>query len=103
MFILELLLFLISFVVELEMQVRVEDNVRAQYKLVTEKFGIRRLKLVIGWSMGAGQAFQWATSFPDMVERILPFCGSARTSPHNIVSSNNIVRRFFPADIVGMG
>jgi homoserine O-acetyltransferase len=71
----------------LKMQIRVEDNVRAQYKLLTEKFGIRRLKLVIGWSMGAGQAFQWATSFPDMVERILPFCGSARTSPHNIVSS----------------
>jgi homoserine O-acetyltransferase len=40
------------------MQVRVEDNVRAQYKLVTEKFGIRKLKLVIGWAMGAGQAFQ---------------------------------------------
>lgn len=68
------------------MQVRVEDNVRAQYKLVTEKFGVRKLKLVIGWAMGAGQAFQWAVSFPDMVERILPFCGSARTSPHNVVS-----------------
>ncbi|KAG0559789.1 hypothetical protein KC19_10G129200 [Ceratodon purpureus] len=66
-------------------KIRVEDNVRAQYKLVTEKFGIRRLKLVIGWAMGASQAFQWATSFPDMVERILPFCGSARTSPHNFV------------------
>lgn len=66
-----------------------EDNVRAQYRLVTEKFGIRRLKLVLGWSIGAGQAFQWATSFPDMVERILPFGGSARTSPHNFVSSNS--------------
>lgn len=86
MFSLEILSILTSSMVELEMQVRVEDNVRAQYKLVTEKFGIRRLKLVIGWSMGAGQAFQWATSFPDMVERILPFCGSARTSPHNVVS-----------------
>lgn len=84
------------------MQIRVEDNVRAQYKLVTEKFGIRRLKLVIGWSMGASQAFQWATSFPDMVERILPFCGSARTSPHNVVSSNNIVW-ILPVIILGMG
>jgi homoserine O-acetyltransferase len=41
--------------------------------------------LVIGWSMAASQAFQWAASFPDMVERILPFCGSARISPHHIV------------------
>ncbi len=63
-----------------------EDNVRAQFKLVTEKFGIHQLKLVIGWSMAASQAFQWAASFPDMVERILPFCGSARISPHHIVS-----------------
>jgi pimeloyl-ACP methyl ester carboxylesterase len=51
--------------------------------------------LVIGWSMGAGQAFQWATSFPDMVERILPLCGSARTSPHNVVSCNNTVCGLF--------
>eukprot|EP00249_Psilotum_nudum_P016706 c25957_g1_i1 orf=371-1201(-) len=66
-------------------KVTVEDNVRAQHKLVTENFEISKLKLVIGWSMGAGQTFQWAVSYPDMVERILPFCGSARTSPHNIV------------------
>ncbi|EFJ34594.1 hypothetical protein SELMODRAFT_406061 [Selaginella moellendorffii] len=65
--------------------VRVQDNVRAQHKLVTEEFGIQTLKLVLGWSMGAGQTFQWAVSYPKMVERILPFCGSARTSPHNQV------------------
>ncbi|KAL3690302.1 hypothetical protein R1sor_016611 [Riccia sorocarpa] len=41
-------------------KITVEDNVRAQYKLVVEKFGIRKLKMVIGWSMGAGQTFQWA-------------------------------------------
>ncbi|KAH9530432.1 hypothetical protein CY35_20G000500 [Sphagnum magellanicum] len=66
-------------------KVTLEDNVRAQFKLLTEKFGIHQLKLVIGWSMAASQAFQWAASFPDMVERILPFCGSARISPHHIV------------------
>lgn len=61
------------------------DNVRAQHKLVTEKFGIAKLPLVTGWSMGAGQTYQWAVSYPEMVERIFPFCGSARTSLHNIV------------------
>src|ERR671939_125080 len=65
--------------------VRVLDNVRAQHKLVTEHFGIERLVAVTGWSMGAGQTYQWAVSHPEMVPRILPFCGSARTSPHNIV------------------
>jgi homoserine O-acetyltransferase len=65
--------------------VRVQDNVRAQHQLVTERFGIERLVAVTGWSMGAGQTYQWAVSFPEMVPRILPFCGSARTSRHNIV------------------
>ena len=65
--------------------IAVLDNVTAQHQLVTERFGIERLVAVTGWSMGAGQTYQWAVSFPEMVQRILPFCGSARTSEHNIV------------------
>ncbi|WP_242909517.1 alpha/beta fold hydrolase [Actinomadura terrae] len=61
------------------------DNVEAQYRLVTEHFGIERLPLVTGWSMGAGQTYQWGVSHPEMVERIAPFCGSSRTSYHNKV------------------
>ncbi|NRQ36691.1 alpha/beta fold hydrolase [Nonomuraea sp. NN258] len=61
------------------------DNVAAQHRLVTEQFGIERLALVTGWSMGAGQTYQWAVSHPDMVARIAPFCGSSRTSVHNQV------------------
>ena len=65
--------------------ITVYDQVRAQHELVTKHFGIETLVAVIGWSMGAGQSFQWAVSYPEMVQRILPFCGSARTSEHNIV------------------
>jgi homoserine O-acetyltransferase len=61
------------------------DNVEAQYRLVTEHLGIEQLQLVTGWSMGAGQTYQWAVSHPEMVQRILPFCGSSKTSEHNIV------------------
>ena len=35
-----------------------------QHRLVTEKFGIETLPLVTGWSMGAGQTYQWAVSYP---------------------------------------
>src|SRR5262245_40099176 len=58
------------------------DNVRAQHRLVTEKFGIERVPLVTGWSMGALQTFHWGALYPDMVERIAPFCGSAKCSRH---------------------
>jgi homoserine O-acetyltransferase len=61
------------------------DNVRQQYRLVTEKFGISRIKLVTGWSMGALQTYHWGALYPDMVERILPFQGSAKCSRHNFV------------------
>ena len=33
-----------------------------------------------------GVKFSWQCSFPEMVPKILPFCGSARTSDHNKVS-----------------
>ena len=63
--------------------VTVRDNVMLQHRLVTEVFGITTLKLVTGHSMGAQQSFQWGALFPAMVQRIAPFCGSARTSRHN--------------------
>lgn len=35
--------------------------------------------------MGAGQTYQWATQYPDFMDLVAPFCGSARTSIHNQV------------------
>jgi homoserine O-acetyltransferase/O-succinyltransferase len=61
------------------------DNVILQHRLMTEKFNVEKIKLVIGWSMGALQTFHWGALFPDIVERILPFCGSAKCSRHNFV------------------
>jgi homoserine O-acetyltransferase/O-succinyltransferase len=61
------------------------DNVLCQHRLLVEHFGIERVALVAGFSMGAQQAFHWGALFPDMVERILPWCGSAKTSRHNFV------------------
>ncbi len=59
------------------------DNVAAQHRLLTERLGVRRVALVMGWSVAAMQAYQWGAQCPDMVDAILPYCGSARCSPHN--------------------
>jgi homoserine O-acetyltransferase/O-succinyltransferase len=61
------------------------DNVVQQRRLVREVFGIERLKMVVGFSMGGQQSFHWGACFPGMVERIAPICGSAKTSRHNFV------------------
>jgi homoserine O-acetyltransferase len=40
------------------------DIVRAQHQLVTEKFGVTHLRLLLGTSMGAMQTWMWAETFP---------------------------------------
>ncbi len=61
------------------------DNIRCQHCLLTERLGVKHVALVAGWSVAGCQSYQWAAQFPDMVDAILPFCASAKTSPHNIV------------------
>ena len=61
------------------------DNVACQHRLLTERLNVSRVALVVGWSMAGCQCYHWAVQYPDMVDAILPFCASARTSSHNIV------------------
>jgi homoserine O-acetyltransferase len=66
-------------------RVTLHDNVMCQHRLVREHLGISRIRLVVGFSMGAQQAFHWGALFPELVDAIVPICGTARTSPHNFV------------------
>ncbi|KAM0254568.1 hypothetical protein ACHAQJ_006676 [Trichoderma viride] len=66
-------------------KVTVKDNVTAQHRLVTEVLGVKHARMVLGWSLGAGQTYQWLTQYPDFMDLGVPFCGSARTSLHNQV------------------
>jgi homoserine O-acetyltransferase len=61
------------------------DAVHVQRRMLAELWGIDKVALVYGWSMGAMQAYHWAALFPDAVERIAVVCGSARCAPHNRV------------------
>lgn len=61
------------------------DAVAVQRRLLTETFGISKIALVYGWSMGGMQAYHWAACHADMVERAAVVCGSARCSPYNAV------------------
>src|SRR5580658_3949713 len=42
----------------------IRDNVDAVHLLLTEELKVTHLRAVIGFSMGAQQAFQWAVSYP---------------------------------------
>jgi homoserine O-acetyltransferase/O-succinyltransferase len=63
--------------------VSIADFVNVQKALV-ESLGIRKLKAVVGASMGALQAYEWAASHPDMVERIIAVIGTPGADPYLI-------------------
>ena len=65
--------------------ISIRDNVKAGYRLVTETFGVKKIYGVVGFSMGAQQAFQWGVSYPDFVEKIVGIAGSAVEYPHGKV------------------
>ncbi|HEX3866203.1 MAG TPA: alpha/beta fold hydrolase [Gemmatimonadaceae bacterium] len=63
----------------------IRDNVDAVHRLLTEDLKITHVRAIIGFSMGAQQAFQWAVSHPDFADRIVATSGTAKTYGHGIV------------------
>lgn len=68
------------------------DNVRAQHRLLTEHLGVTGIAAAYGFSMGAIQAYHWASLYPDLVERAIIVCGSARTAVHNRVFLSGLLQ-----------
>jgi len=60
--------------------INVADDVIAQHRLATEHFGIQKLQLVLGWSVGALQTYEWAVRFPDMLQRVASIAGAPKPS-----------------------
>ncbi|HEX6895480.1 MAG TPA: homoserine acetyltransferase, partial [Bryobacteraceae bacterium] len=46
---------------------------------------ITHLRAIVGFSMGAEQAFQWAVSYPRFADRIVATSGTAKCYPHGVV------------------
>lgn len=59
--------------------VTIRDFVDVQ-KLVLESLGIETLHAVMGASMGALQAYEWAAAYPERVERLIPVIGAGWAS-----------------------
>ncbi|MBI1808569.1 MAG: alpha/beta fold hydrolase [Gemmatimonadetes bacterium] len=63
----------------------IRDNVEAVHRLLVEDLKVTHVRAVIGFSMGAQQAFQWAVSYPSFADRVVATSGTARTYGHGIV------------------
>jgi homoserine O-acetyltransferase/O-succinyltransferase len=68
---------------------RYRDAVLAQHRLVTEALGIRRLRLILGTSMGGMHTWMWGEMFPDAMDGLVPIA----SQPIGISGRNWIMRR----------
>ena len=76
--------------------VTVRDMVRAQRRLI-EHLGIRRLRAVIGGSIGGMQALEWAVTYPEMVDLAISLAATARFHAQGI-AYNEVQRRAIRLD-----
>jgi homoserine O-acetyltransferase len=66
-----------------------EDMVRAHYRLVTEKLGVKRLRLVMGTSMGGMHTWMWGYMYPDFMDALMPLA----SAPVEIGGRNRMLRK----------
>jgi homoserine O-acetyltransferase/O-succinyltransferase len=63
----------------------IRDNVEAVHRLLAEDLKITHLRAIVGFSMGAEQAFQWAVTYPTFADKIVATSGTAKCYPHGVV------------------
>ena len=65
------------------------DMVEAQHRLLAEHLGIRRLRLVVGNSMGGMLTWTWGEAYPDFMDALAPLA----SQPTQVAARNWIFRR----------
>ncbi|MBN2244415.1 MAG: homoserine O-acetyltransferase [Candidatus Aminicenantes bacterium] len=63
--------------------ITIADMVRAQKELI-DLLGIKKILCIAGGSIGGMQALEWAVSYPDMVESVVPIASTCKRSPLSI-------------------
>ncbi|MHB1127285.1 MAG: homoserine O-acetyltransferase MetX [Bacillota bacterium] len=71
--------------------VTIRDMVRVQKALI-EHLGVRRVVTATGGSMGGMQALEWAVTYPDFLDSVIPIATSGRMSAFGI-AYNEVQRR----------
>jgi len=72
-----------------------EDMVDAQYRLVTEHLGLRRLRLILGFSMGGMEIWTFAQKYPRLMDVAVPMA----SLPTEMSGRNWMLRRLITDSI----
>src|SRR5205085_11444882 len=57
-------------------KISIRDMVNAGHKMLVDLLHLNHVHAVIGFSMGGMQAFQWAISYPDFMDKAVSLLGS---------------------------
>jgi homoserine O-acetyltransferase/O-succinyltransferase len=57
-------------------KISIRDMVNAEHKMLTDSLHLTHVHAVMGFSMGGLQAFQWAVSYPEFMDKIVSIQGS---------------------------
>ena len=57
-------------------KISIRDMVNAEHKMLTDSLLLTHVHAVMGFSMGGMQAFQWAVSYPEFMDKIVSIVGS---------------------------
>ena len=59
------------------------DMVNSQYKLLTKTLGFKHIYAIVGGSMGSMQALQWIVTYPDFIDKAVPYVATPRRSSYD--------------------
>ena len=76
--------------------VTIKDMVKAQHILI-QSMGIRKVKTIIGGSMGGMQALQFGVDYPSFAETIIPIASTSATQPW-VIAFNKVTQEAIKRD-----
>ncbi|MCT4613748.1 MAG: alpha/beta fold hydrolase [Marinifilaceae bacterium] len=66
-------------------EISIRDMVNTQYKLLTEKLGIKKVKAIAGISMGGMQAYEWLLAYPDFMDKVISIIATPKQSAYDLM------------------
>jgi homoserine O-acetyltransferase len=65
------------------------DMIEAHHRLVSDRLGVQKLRLILGTSMGCMHGFMWAQTWPDSAQALMPMA----CLPTEIAGRNRLWRK----------